>query len=72
MLPTKFSSGSNKTFAEYLQSEAVYVDKTKFACELGKNYEDFMLHRPHGMGKSLLVSSIKHLFSKGTVGTEGL
>ncbi len=31
-----------------------------------------MLHRPHGMGKSLLVSSLKHLFSKGTVGTEGL
>ena len=29
-----------------------------------------MLHRPHGMGKSLLVSSLKHLFSKGTVGTE--
>ena len=72
MLPTKFSSGSNKTFAQYLQSEAVYVDKTKFACELGKNYEDFMLHRPHGMGKSLLVSTLKHLFAKGTVGTEGL
>ena len=72
MLPTKFSSGSNKTFAQYLQSKAVYVDKTKFACELGKNYEDFMLHRPHGMGKSLLVSTLKHLFAKGTVGTEGL
>ena len=72
MLTTQFSSGSNKTFAQYLQDEAVYVDKTKFACELGKNYEDFMLHRPHGMGKSLFVSTLKHLFAKGTVGTEGL
>ena len=72
MLPTKFSSGSNKTFAQYLQSKAVYVDKTKFACDLAKEHGSFMLHRPHGMGKSLLVSSIKHLFSKGTVGTEGL
>ncbi|MDO4676805.1 MAG: AAA family ATPase [Anaerobiospirillum succiniciproducens] len=72
MLPTKFSSGSNKTFAQYLQSKAVYVDKTKFACDLAKEHGSFMLHRPHGMGKSLLVSSLKHLFSKGTVGTEGL
>ncbi|MGN8852716.1 AAA family ATPase [Anaerobiospirillum succiniciproducens] len=72
MLPTKFSSGSNKTFAQYLQDEAVYVDKTKFACDLAEEHASFMLHRPHGMGKSLLVSSLKHLFSKGTVGTEGL
>ena len=72
MLTTKFSSGSNKTFAQYLQSKAVYVDKTKFACDLAKEHGSFMLHRPHGMGKSLLVSSLKHLFSKGTVGTEGL
>ncbi|MGN8852393.1 AAA family ATPase [Anaerobiospirillum succiniciproducens] len=72
MLTTKFSSGSNKTFAQYLQSKAVYVDKTKFACDLAKEHQSFMLHRPHGMGKSLLVSSLKHLFSKGTVGTEGL
>ncbi|MGN8891797.1 AAA family ATPase [Anaerobiospirillum succiniciproducens] len=72
MLPTKFCSGSNKTFAEYLQSEAVYVDKTKFACELGKRRSSIMLHRPHGMGKSLFVSTLKHLFAKGTVGTEGL
>ena len=72
MLTTKFSSGSNKTFAQYLQSEAVYVDKTKFACDLAKEHQSFVLHRPHGMGKSLLVSSLEHLFSKGTVGTEGL
>ena len=72
MLPTKFSSGSNKTFAQYLQSKAVYVDKTKFACDLAKEHESFVLHRPQGMGKSLLVSSLEHLFSKGTVGTEGL
>ena len=72
MLTTKFSSGSNKTFAQYLQSKAVYVDKTKFACDLAKEHESFVLHRPHGMGKSLLVSSLEHLFSKGTVGTEGL
>ena len=72
MLTTQFSSGSNKTFAQYLQSKAVYVDKTKFACDLAKEHESFVLHRPHGMGKSLLVSSLEHLFSKGTVGTEGL
>ena len=72
MLTTKFCSGSNIPFAQYLQDQAVYVDKTKFACELGQHEEAFMLHRPHGMGKSLLVSSLKHLFSKGTVGTEGL
>ena len=72
MLTTKFSSGSNKTFAQYLQDEAVYVDKTKFACELGQRRSSIMLHRPHGMGKSLFVSTLKHLFSKGTVGTEGL
>ncbi len=72
MLPTKFSSGSNKTFAQYLQDEAVDVDKTKFACDLAEDYASFMFHRPHGMGKSLLVSSLEHLFSKGTVGTEGL
>ena len=72
MLTTKFSSGSNKTFAQYLQDEAVYVDKTKFACELGQRRSSIMLHRPHGMGKSLFVSTLKHLFSKGTVGTDGL
>ncbi len=34
--------------------------------------DDILLTRPRRMGKSTLVDTLEYLFSKGTVGTEGL
>ena len=66
------TNGYFTSFEELISSNKIYVDKTKFACELAKDEGAFLLTRPRRMGKSTMVSTLEYLFSKGTVGTEGL
>ena len=66
------TNGYFASFEELISGNKIYVDKTKFACELAKDEAAILLTRPRRMGKSTMVSSLEYLFSKGTVGTEGL
>ena len=66
------TNGYFSSFEQLISSNKIYVDKTKFACELAKDEGAFLLTRPRRMGKSTMVSTLEYLFSKGTVGTEGL
>ena len=72
MVPRKISSGIYKSFSQLINDKFVYVDKTKFACMLAEQDDCYLLTRPRRMGKSTMVSTLEYLFSKGTVGTEGL
>ena len=60
------------SFKDFISGDTVYVDKTKFACELAKGRSSILLTRPRRMGKSTMCLTLEYLFSKGTVGTEGL
>ena len=66
------TDGTLVPFKDLIAGDTVYVDKTKFACELAKGRGSYLLTRPRRMGKSTMVSTLEYLFSKGTVGTEGL
>ncbi|MGN8852211.1 AAA family ATPase [Anaerobiospirillum succiniciproducens] len=66
------TNGYFSSFEQLISSNKIYVDKTKFACELANDEGAFLLTRPRRMGKSTMVSTLEYLFSKGTVGTEGL
>ena len=66
------TNGYFTSFEELISGNKIYVDKTKFACELAKDEAAILLTRPRRMGKSTMVSTFEYLFSKGTVGTEGL
>ena len=66
------TNGYFTSFEELISGNKIYVDKTKFACELAKDEGAFLLTRPRRMGKSTMVSTLEYLFSKGTVGTECL
>ena len=66
------TNGFFASFKQLISGNKIYVDKTKFACELAKDEGAFLLTRPRRMGKSTMVSTLEYLFSKGTVGTEGL
>ena len=66
------TDGTLIPFKDLIAGDTVYVDKTKFACELAKGRSSYLLTRPRRMGKSTMVSTLEYLFSKGTVGTEGL
>lgn len=72
MVQRKISSGSFASFKEFITGDMVYVDKTAPLCTLAREQGSFLLARPRRMGKSTLVSTLEYLFSKGTVGTEGL
>ena len=72
-METRFiTDGDLIPFDDLIAGDTVYVDKTKFACELAKGRSSYLLTRPRRMGKSTMVSTLEYLFSKGTVGTEGL
>ena len=72
-METRFiTNGDLIPFDDLIAGDTVYVDKTKFACELAKRRGSYLLTRPRRMGKSTMVSTLEYLFSKGTVGTEGL
>ncbi|MGN8853063.1 AAA family ATPase [Anaerobiospirillum succiniciproducens] len=66
------TNGLFASFEQLISGNKIYVDKTKFACELANDEGAFLLARPRRMGKSTMVSTLEYLFSKGTVGTEGL
>ena len=66
------TNGYLTSFEKLIKGSYVYVDKTKFACELANTEGAYLLTRPRRMGKSTMVLTLEYLFSKGTVGTEGL
>ncbi|MGN8853201.1 AAA family ATPase [Anaerobiospirillum succiniciproducens] len=66
------TNGFVTSFEKLIKGSYVYVDKTKFACELANTEGAYLLTRPRRMGKSTMVLTLEYLFSKGTVGTEGL
>ncbi|WP_317383848.1 AAA family ATPase [Anaerobiospirillum succiniciproducens] len=66
------TNGFFASFKQLISGNKIYVDKTKFACKLANDEGAFLLARPRRMGKSTMVSTLEYLFSKGTVGTEGL
>lgn len=49
-----------------------YVDKTALVCELARHPWNFLLLRPRGFGKSLLVSTLESLFRDGLEHFRGL
>ena len=72
MVRRSITTGMLTSFKDFISGDTVYVDKTKFACELAKGRSSILLTRPRRMGKSTMVLTLEYLFSKGTVGTEGL
>ena len=66
------TTGESLSFAQLINKTMVYVDKTKPICEMASTYAQYLLTRPRRMGKSTLVDTLEYLYSKGTVGTEGL
>ncbi|WP_027939188.1 AAA family ATPase [Anaerobiospirillum succiniciproducens] len=66
------TTGESLSFAQLINKTMVYVDKTRPICEMASTYAQYLLTRPRRMGKSTLVDTLEYLFSKGTVGTEGL
>jgi hypothetical protein len=52
------------TFAEIMDQNLLYVDKTEYIYNLFKKDPDhYFLTRPHRFGKTLLLSTIETLFS---------
>ena len=66
------TTGENLSFDQLINKTTVYVDKTRPVCEMASTYAQYLLTRPRRMGKSTLVDTLEYLYSKGTVGTEGL
>lgn len=66
------TTGSFETFEKLISKSLVYVDKSGSAAELGNQRGSFLLTRPRRMGKTTLVSTLKYLFTHGTVVTDGL
>ena len=73
MTMRKITGGKTTSFAKLINKKTtVYVDKTQPVCLMASQEDDILLTRPRRMGKSTLLSTLEYLFSKGTVGTEGL
>ena len=51
-----------RDFAEIRMENAIYADKTKIIYDLLNTLKYVVLKRPHGFGKSLLISVLKNLF----------
>jgi hypothetical protein len=62
---TRIVNVTTSDFKHIRNSGSVYVDKTKFLYQLCNPKDDkyYFIARPRRFGKSLLCSSIKHLFS---------
>lgn len=56
---------SSHYFPDLIENNAIYVDKTSFIVSLLEkpNNSTFFLSRPRRFGKSLLVSTVEHVFS---------
>ena len=52
--------------------DMVYVDKTDIICRMIENNDQCFISRPRRFGKSLLVSTLESLFSRGTEMFKGL
>jgi len=52
-----------QTFSEIIEENYLYIDKTKIALDLIKNYKYTFLSRPRRFGKSLFLSTLKEIFS---------
>lgn len=52
-----------QNFREIIEDGYLYVDKTRQVYELLKQGKLYFLSRPRRFGKSLLVSTLKHIFS---------
>ncbi|MBN8546997.1 MAG: AAA family ATPase [Ignavibacteria bacterium] len=61
-----------QNFDDLRRKKKVYVDKTAFIAELISDYKIVFLSRPRRFGKSLLLSTIKELFSGNRDSFEGL
>ncbi|MDR2066313.1 MAG: AAA family ATPase [Endomicrobium sp.] len=51
-----------QTFEKLRIKNAVYVDKTEYIYKLTKDGGYYFLSRPRRFGKSMLLSTMKHLF----------
>ncbi len=51
-----------QTFEKIRSDEYIYIDKTKEAYELIKNYQYAFLSRPRRFGKSLFLDTLKNIF----------
>ncbi|UOD33973.1 ATP-binding protein [Deferribacteraceae bacterium V6Fe1] len=61
-----------QTFSKIIEGDYIYVDKTKEAFELIKNYSYVFLSRPRRFGKSLFLDTLKELFEGNKKLFEGL
>ena len=52
-----------QTFRKLIEDDCVYVDKTRYILELIRSGTYFFLSRPRRFGKSLLISTLKEIFS---------
>jgi hypothetical protein len=53
----------NQTFKEIRTSDYIYVDKTEYLYKLITHSGNYFLSRPQGFGKSLILETIKEIFS---------
>ena len=59
----KNMSLTSQSFAEIIENDQIYVDKTRQIHQLINLGKYFFLSRPRRFGKSLLISTLKELFS---------
>ncbi|MBQ7608587.1 MAG: AAA family ATPase [Desulfovibrionaceae bacterium] len=59
-------------FSDIRKQNMIYVDKTKMIAELANQFTPLLFLRPKRFGKSLLVSTLKSLFSNGLEYFRGL
>jgi hypothetical protein len=63
-IPQAFKLGiSNHTFKDRILDNCIYVDKTQYIYDLITLDYNYFLSRPRRFGKSLLISTLKELFS---------
>ncbi|MDR0354467.1 MAG: AAA family ATPase [Deltaproteobacteria bacterium] len=67
MIPSKMTPNlpvGDQSFAEIIDQNLLCADKTRYIYNLvKKGYRSYYLARPRGFGKSLLISSMKEIFS---------
>ncbi len=61
-----------QTFSEIRSGDYLYIDKTKEALDLIKNYKYVFLSRPRRFGKSLFLDTLKNIFEGNKEFFEGL
>ncbi len=61
-----------QTFSKIREGDYLYIDKTKEALDLIKNYEYVFLSRPRRFGKSLFLDTLKNIFEGNKKFFEGL